>query len=147
MIRGLHHIGLTSSDAEALAAFYCRLFGGEVLRRYEWPRGQAAFDAAIGLPESAGFLVLVGFGAMRLEIFQFDEPALQGGEAQTVAGRGLTHVAFEVAEIEAEYQRLTAAGMAFNAPPLRMPAGGVFAYGRDPDGNIVELVQPPPAAP
>jgi predicted enzyme related to lactoylglutathione lyase len=33
--------------------------------------------------------------------------------------------------------------MTFHAPPLTMPSGGVFAYGRDPDGNVVELLQPP----
>ena len=41
-------------------------------------------------------------------------------------------------DIQAEYERLSAAGMRFHCPPLDM--GAVKAtYGRDPDGNVVEL--------
>ena len=61
-----------------------------------------------------------------------------------MAREGLTHLAFQVSDCRAEYARLSAAGMRFNAPPLLTPVGAWFTYGHDPDGNIVELIQPPP---
>ena len=41
---------------------------------------------------------------------------------------------------DAEYERLVAAGMTFHCAPPQLGAGMIRAtYGRDPDGNIVEL--------
>jgi catechol 2,3-dioxygenase-like lactoylglutathione lyase family enzyme len=55
-----------------------------------------------------------------------------------VCDHGITHIALDVRNIGAEYERLSAAGMRFHCPPLDM--GTVKAtYGRDPDGNVVEL--------
>jgi catechol 2,3-dioxygenase-like lactoylglutathione lyase family enzyme len=55
-----------------------------------------------------------------------------------VCDHGITHIALDVRDIHAEYERLSAAGMRFHCPPLDM--GGIKAtYGRDPDGNVVEL--------
>ena len=42
--------------------------------------------------------------------------------------------------IDGEYQRLRDAGMRFHSPPL--DAGPTrCCYGRDPDGNVVELLE------
>jgi predicted enzyme related to lactoylglutathione lyase len=51
---------------------------------------------------------------------------------------GVTHVAFDVVDIFAEYERLKKAGVEFHTEPQIV---GVFraTYGRDPDGNIFEL--------
>ena len=41
-------------------------------------------------------------------------------------------------DIDAEYERLQAAGMLFHCPPVDY--GTVkTTYGRDPDGNVIEL--------
>ena len=57
--------------------------------------------------------------------------------------RGYTHFALDVVDIDAEYQRLSENGMTFHAPPpSREEMGGSALraiYGRDPDGNIIEL--------
>ena len=74
--------------------------------------------------------------------FAIEEPALDGGPPRSVAKPGLSHIAFEVDDVGREFDRLDGV-LSFHAPPLVMPSGGVFAYGRDPDGNVVELLQLP----
>ena len=45
-----------------------------------------------------------------------------------------------VTDIAAEYARLKAAGMVFHCPP-QTRSGLRVTYGRDPDGNVVELLE------
>jgi deazaflavin-dependent oxidoreductase (nitroreductase family) len=49
---------------------------------------------------------------------------------------------FEVDDVDAEYERLRAAGVAFHEPPADKPWGWRVAALRDPAGHTVELVRP-----
>ena len=55
-----------------------------------------------------------------------------------VCDHGITHLALQVSDIEAEHQRLADAGMFFHCPPGEQIRA---IYGRDPDGNVVELME------
>lgn len=61
---------------------------------------------------------------------------------------GAAHLAFAVADIDAEYGRLVDSGVRFVSPPNRITAGvntsGAACYFLDPDDITLELVQPPP---
>ena len=89
-------------------------------------------------------MALIKFGAAFFEIFEFKAPIVAAGGVPTLARTGLTHIALSCSDCMAEYERLSKAGMAFNAPPWRTPAGGIFTFGKDPDGNIIEILQPAP---
>lgn len=143
MTLALHHIGITTPDLARLEAFYVSHFSATVLRRHSWEAGDPEFNARIGLADSAGELVMLACAGLRLELFQFAMPVLSRPAPSGIAAPGMTHLAFATEDIDADYDRLVRLGMAFNAPPLRMPTGGIFTYGRDPDGNLVELIQPP----
>lgn len=54
---------------------------------------------------------------------------------------GITHFCVEVSDIESEYERLKAAGASFHCPPLDFSGEAMATYGRDPDGNVFELLQ------
>ena len=64
-----------------------------------------------------------------------------------VCNQGITHICIAVSDIAAEHARLSAAGMAFLSPPQDVPGLCRAVYGRDPDGNIVELIEADPAGP
>ena len=59
-----------------------------------------------------------------------------------VCDHGLTHFSFEVDDVQAVYERLKAAGMRFHCPPQKLGELGTATYGRDPDGNAIELQGP-----
>ncbi|HJP36347.1 MAG TPA: VOC family protein, partial [Gammaproteobacteria bacterium] len=58
-----------------------------------------------------------------------------------VCDHGITHLCLQVSDIDAEYERLKAAGMVFHCPPQAVGDAIHATYGRDPDGNVVELLE------
>jgi catechol 2,3-dioxygenase-like lactoylglutathione lyase family enzyme len=145
MIVGLHHASITTPDRDRLVAFYRDLLGFEVVRQSEWAGGNPMADAIYDLKDSAVKMAMLRTANAYLEVFQFENPKGRTGALdRPVCDAGVTHICLTVTDIEGEYARLSAAGMRFHCPPQAAPGVGAATYGRDPDGNIVELIQPDP---
>ena len=142
MTLSLHHVGITTHDLPRLARFYTQAFGADIVREGGWDADSDGFNGAVGLRGQAAKIALLQIGDAFVELFEFGEPA-SGQAVSTIHQFGLTHLGFVVDDAAAEYERLSALGVPFNAPPYTTPSGGIFAYGRDPDGNIIEIFQPP----
>jgi glyoxylase I family protein len=141
MLKGFHHAAISTPDLDRLVRFYRELFGCEVVREFGWPAGIPEADALTGLQNSAARAVMLKLADSYLEIFEFSSPAPKPGDPDRPAcDHGITHICLEVRDSQAEYARLKAAGMRFHAPPQAQD-GGFVTYGRDPDGNIVELLE------
>ena len=145
MILGIHHTAISTPDLERSKAFYCNLFGLEEIMRFSWERGDELCDSVVGLENSAATFVFLRSGNAHLEIFEYEHPVPRPRDPDwRVNDHGITHLCFEVSDIHAEFDRLSSAGMRFqnNAP---IDAMGMLhaAYGFDPDGNVVELIQFP----
>ena len=144
MIRGIHHVAISTPDIDRLAAFYCDLLGMELVRESSWAAGSARIDAIVGLEGSSARTMTLRAGNAYLELFQYQTPAGARQEPRRpVSDHGYTHFALDVVDIDAEHARLVAAGMTFHTPPPPLSdlgSGGLRStYGRDPDGNVVEL--------
>lgn len=59
----------------------------------------------------------------------------------SVADHGLTHFGIWVTDIDAVHARLSEAGIRFHSPVIDFPGGMRATYGRDPDGNVFELLE------
>lgn len=141
MLKGFHHAALSTPDLDRCLAFYRDIIGCQVVREFGWPRGVPAADAVTGLRDSAARAVMLRLGDSHLEVFEFSSPPPRPAEGDRPAcDHGISHICLEVTDIQTEYQRLQAAGMRFHCPPQAQD-GGFVTYGRDPDGNIVELLQ------
>jgi catechol 2,3-dioxygenase-like lactoylglutathione lyase family enzyme len=145
MIIGIHHTAISTHDLERLRTFYCDLFGLEEVMRFGWEQGNELCDTIVGLPSSAAKFVYLRSGNAHLELFEYTHPTPKPRDPEwRICDHGFTHVCFEVDDIHSEFERLSGAGMRFqhDAP---MDALGMLqlAYGFDPDGNIIELVQFP----
>jgi catechol 2,3-dioxygenase-like lactoylglutathione lyase family enzyme len=88
-------------------------------------------------------MAMMRTGSSYLELLQFDTPAGDPrGADWKLSDHGVNHICLMVDDVEAEYARLTAAGMHFHAPPVHNKDRPTCAcYGRDPDGNRIELLQ------
>jgi catechol 2,3-dioxygenase-like lactoylglutathione lyase family enzyme len=143
MIRGVHHVALSTADLDRLSAFYTDVLGFTVAMKSSW-RNRPVIDALIGLKDSAARQVMLQAGNAYIEIFEYESPRGKPIDpARPPSDHGFTHFCLDVQDIDSEFRRLSAAGMTFNcAPPTLDELGGRAIraiYGRDPDGNIIEL--------
>lgn len=142
MINGLHHVALSTPDLDRLTAFYRDLLGFEIV---DWPGGwsvgNAVIDEIVGLKDSAARQAMLRAGNLYLEVFEYSSPTPKPGDPnRPVCDHGYTHFCLDVTDIDAEYARLSAAGMRFHRAPVSDPGQGIAsAYGRDPDGNVIEI--------
>ncbi len=140
MIRGIHHTAISTGNLDRALAFYRDLLGFRVLAEFGWPVGTAVADAITGLQQSSARAVMLHAGNAVIELFQYESPTPRPGDPQRpVADHGITHICLDVTDLDAEYARLTAAGMRFHCPPQDIGMDLRTTYGRDPDGNVIEL--------
>jgi len=141
MLLGFHHAAIATPDLERCLRFYTGVLGCEVVRTFGWEAGSEAADAVTGLEGSAARAAMLRLGSSHLEIFEFSAPAAAARRGERAVNEpGITHICLQVADIHAEYERLQAAGMRFHCPPQAQESGFV-TYGRDPDGNVIELLE------
>ncbi len=136
-----HHLAISTGNLDRAVTFYRDLFGFEVATEFSWPAGSELSDRIMNLPGSVGRAAMLRQGNMMIEIFEFSAPRPQPGNPQRpVCDHGLTHLCFDVRDIQAAYGRLTSAGMTFHCPPQQIGPTEWATYGRDPDGNVIELL-------
>ena len=141
MIRGVHHVAISTPDLARIVAFYRDVIGAEVVYEGGWEAGSEVIDTVVGLQNSHAKQAMLKLGNAYLEFFEYVSP--QGATKDPGHGvndHGYTHFCLDVKDIDAEYTRLSAAGVTFNCPPPAFEGGPIRAtYGRDPDGNVLEL--------
>jgi catechol 2,3-dioxygenase-like lactoylglutathione lyase family enzyme len=122
-------------------AFYRDQFGFTIAFDFAWDEANTGFQRTHAGQETRGRVAMLERGAARLEIFEYQKPAPRPAPGlPDNADHGLRHLAFEVTEIEAEVARLRAAGVPFLSDPVAQ-ANVKVCYGRDPDGNLFELIE------
>jgi catechol 2,3-dioxygenase-like lactoylglutathione lyase family enzyme len=140
MIKGLDHVGISVANLERSMEFYRDFLDMEVVVQEETFEGEL-YDKILGLKGARGKVALLKKGNMQFELFEFSRPAPKPGDPQRpVCDHGITHFCIEVADIDSEYLRLKAAGVSFHCPPLDFGTAKA-TYGRDPDGNVFELLE------
>ena len=139
MIRGVHHVAISTPNLNRLRDFYCDLLGFSALTEDSWPRGTGVINKVLGLPETSGRQAMLKHTNLCLELFEFSEPVPEPmNPTRPVCNHGHTHICLDVVNIDSVYQRLLENGVEFHAPPQDF--GSCKAtYGRDPDGNVFEI--------
>ncbi|WP_406637601.1 VOC family protein [Amycolatopsis sp. WGS_07] len=130
-----HHVSVSVADLGAQQRWYAEALGfTEVVETFEVP--EAGVRTA----------VVQTAGGVRLELIEragSTRPATFDDPMDALRAQGYGHWAVEVDDLDAAYARLTGAG----AQPVWPPADAVqpgarFAYVKDPEGNLIELIQP-----
>ncbi len=141
MIHGIDHTALSVPDMDKALDFYSGVLGFEVLMNFAWPSGAKPLDDLVGLPDSASKVAMLKLGDTKLEIFQYQNPEGKPQNAdRPVCDHGIIHLCLAVSDIRDEYARLEAAGVRFNSEPIDM-GKETCVYGRDPFGNVLELIE------
>ena len=127
------------SNLDRSIAFYSDIFGMEVLVLDAFEGEQ--YQRILRLPGVKGRVALLKGGNLQLELFEFSQPKPRASDPQRpVCDHGITHFCIEVDDLNAIYPRLVEAGVLFHCKPQKFFGAANATYGRDPDGNVFELL-------
>ncbi len=124
-LTALHHVAIIGSDYDRSKRFYNEVLGFPVLREvYRAERRSWKCDLRIG--------------SAQIELFTFPDSPPRPSRPEAL---GLRHLAFTVADIDAEVARL--AGHGVTCEPIRIDehTGQRFTFFTDPDGLPLELYE------
>ncbi len=139
IIKGVHHVGLSVANLDRSLAFYRDMLGVALLGEGRF-QGEA-YENITGLKGASGRMAMLRVGNLHIEMFEYEHP--RGSKKDLmhpVADLGFNHLCFEVEDVHKEYKRLIHAGVTFHCSP-QLFGKAKATYGRDPDGNVFELVE------
>lgn len=141
MINGTHHISLSTANMDRLLGFYCDLLGLPLLSKaLVEPGTLPSFERIVGAPGARVTVAQISAGNIRIEVFCYENPSPAAANFNFPWDTGIRHIAFDVTDIDGEYQRLKAAGVNFLSAPQTIEGVGLRSvYFRDPDDNLVEM--------
>ncbi len=125
MVTRLLHTRYRVSDLERTVAFYTEVLGLTEIERHSSPRGsELVFLKAPGSEEL-------------IEICKFD------ASGPVVVGPDLTHLAFEVENLQDFATAAAAKGFPLSDGPTRTGSGSLIAFLDAPEGYEIELIEHP----
>jgi catechol 2,3-dioxygenase-like lactoylglutathione lyase family enzyme len=129
-----HHVALSVADLDAQQRWYAETLGMDVEQRFDLPEPPVR-TVLLRTPRGFRIELIERAGSARAATFA---DALDAARA-----RGYGHWAIEVDDLDLAYTELTRAGAAPVSPPApAVQPGARFAYVKDPEGNLLELIQP-----
>lgn len=145
LISYIHHVCVIVSDLERSLRFYRDVLGLEVLERVDLIAGKEA-SLGVGLPNARFQLIHLGAGEglTRLEMLHYLSPESRPLPPEKRSNDiGTAHAAFRVKNIDAYYNRLREKDVRFISEIQESSTGERFCYFYDPDGAILEIIEPP----
>jgi catechol 2,3-dioxygenase-like lactoylglutathione lyase family enzyme len=138
-VRSFSHAGITVSDFNRAVRFYWEVFGCPLVGVADTPpdRVRTFFGVDGERPACKIGWIRVPGGAV-LEIFAFTPH--QPPESVTWNRVGLTHISFNVRNIQRWHDYLVGKGVECLSPPERSPRGHTFFFAKDFDGNLIEIM-------
>lgn len=125
MILALHHVAIICSDYSRSRRFYTEILGLEII-------------SEVNRAERHSYKLDLRGPGFQIELFSFPDPPVRPTRPEA---RGLRHIAFAVADIEAAVQRLESFGV--RCEPIRTDdyTCGRYTFFNDPDDLPLELYE------
>ena len=119
------HTRMRVSDLDESVSFYEKVFGLEVSRRHESPRGSRL--VFLSVPNSDEEIELTYFP----------------GSGSVEVQEDLMHLAFEVESMSEFETHTKSVGVPLSDGPTQSSSGSIFAFVDAPDGYEIEVIQRP----
>lgn len=132
-----HHVGVTVTDLDRAVAFYRDVLGLAVLDRFT-VSGEA-FARAVDVEGATGSFAHLDAGGARVELVEYS-PAGEAASADRVDQPGAKHLGVAVEDLDAFYEDLPD-GVETLSEPRTTASGTRILFVRDPEGNLVELLE------
>ncbi|MHB8627738.1 MAG: VOC family protein [Aggregatilineales bacterium] len=153
MLIGYWHFSFTVKDIDRSVVFYTDVIGMKLVHRQEQHNEYTAKLVGYeGAHLKVAQLTIDGMVQQRsghlLELVEYVYPECAPTDTATCRP-GSAHLAFQVADIWADYRRMVDLGVLFKSEPNAITAGinkgGFTCYFLDPDDITLEILQAPPS--
>jgi catechol 2,3-dioxygenase-like lactoylglutathione lyase family enzyme len=138
-VRSFSHVALTVADFNTTVRFYADVFGAPLVGVSDTPEDRTrSFFGVDGEHPTCKIGWIRVPGGATIEIFEFQphEPPVD-----VVWNRvGPTHISFNVHDTTKWHDYLVDKGVEVVSRPEQSPHGHTFFFVKDPDGNLVELI-------
>lgn len=122
-----------------MIAFYRAAFGFELVgEAFSWS-DNPFIDKIVDVPNSAARGAMLRAGTCYLEMFEYSAPLPESNAPLQPYDKGYTHFCVDATDIDAEYTRLKGLGMTFSQDAPINVGHVKTIYGRDPEGNLIEI--------
>ncbi|WP_226023274.1 VOC family protein [Halomicrobium salinisoli] len=138
MSEHVHHVGITVEDLDQMVSFYQEAFGFEVLDRFE-VSGES-FSTGVGVPDATGSFAHLDGDGVRLELVEYD-PEGSDATPDAVNQPGSTHVGVGTDDVDGVYEDLPETAEPVSEPQTTA-SGARILFLRDPEDNLVEVIDP-----
>ena len=139
-VRRVNHTGISVTDMERSLAFYRDVLGLRLVMDMDVER-HPGLDTVVGMTDAVGRVVFLRAGDTLVELWCYSEPRGRPLDASyRPADLGVTHVAFEVDDVDEVHRVVVAAGYHANSAPVDLGLHKT-CYVRGPDGEFVELLE------
>lgn len=140
-IKGVRYVGVAVSDIDATLDFYGPIVNYEVVKRYK-AKGAAIDKGLVSKPPRRVEIALIRTPTVFLKLTDFDPKRATTAPDRPVIGPGYTHICFQSPATSSAFEKFRNAGLRMvtrgGAPVDIGGYGVVYAYGRDPDGVMIE---------
>jgi catechol 2,3-dioxygenase-like lactoylglutathione lyase family enzyme len=138
-VKSFSHVGITVSDFGRAVRFYADVFGAPLVgvNDHGSDRVRSFFGVDGDDPALKLGWVRIPGGAV-LEIFEFRPTGSPVALAWNRPGH--THICFNVHDTTQWHRYLVEKGVEIMTEPERSPKGHTFFFVKDPDGNLIELI-------
>ncbi|MDA8774393.1 VOC family protein [Opitutales bacterium] len=119
------HTRMRVSDLDESAEFYQKVFGLQITRKHESPRGSKL--VFLSVPNSDEEIELTYFP----------------GSGSVVVQEDLMHLAFEVESMSVFQTHVESLGLSLSDGPTKSSSGSTFAFVDAPDGYEIEVIEKP----
>ena len=128
MAYAINHVHIRSANPHQSADWYVKHFEAKIVSEREVMPGTITIGMEVG-------------GPVRLNISAKPEGSSDERAVAELNRLGLEHFGFDVADLEAELDRLSGAGIRIVLPLTEVVGGTRLAYIEGPDDVLIELVQ------
>jgi catechol 2,3-dioxygenase-like lactoylglutathione lyase family enzyme len=133
-----HHVGITVTDLERAVDFYTEVFDLSVAA--EFSVGGEAFATGVDVPDATGEFAHLDADGIRVELIEYD-PEGEPAHADRVNQPGAKHLGLEVPNLDDFYRALSEDVETLSAPQTT-ESGTKICFLRDPEGNLIEVLEP-----
>ncbi|UPV75211.1 VOC family protein [Halorussus limi] len=132
-----HHFGVTVTDLDRAVEFYRDVLGLDVLDRFT-VSGEA-FSDGVGVSGATGDFAHLDAGSARVELVEYD-PEADESDATSVNQPRAKHLGLAVDDLDSFHADLPAEVETLSEPRTT-ESGTRILFVRDPEGNLVELLE------